>query len=565
MKKYIYLLPLLAIPAHGYPQSAVDALRLTQTDMKGTARFMGMGGAFGALGADLSTLSQNPAGIGVYRQQEIGFTLDLDCQKSKAESQGLSSSDSQTKFLLNNIGFVLTLRLPSNSVPNLNVGFTYNKDASFNRIYSGSIPHLTNSLSNYIASGTDGYSEGQLLGEDSEGTYDPYNPPSGVGQVPWLPILGYSSFLTSIKGNPDDNMYQGQWYEGKTAGSGSFAVQEQGGIDSYNLALGGNIANVVFWGMDFGFTHLNYTLTPSWSEDLTNAYVEGADGMEFIKADWKLGNYYNCTGNGFNYKLGLIFKPIQELRIGFAFHTPTWYSLTETFRAGISYRYNGEMLPSYKYTNDNMPATNDVNLRTPWKIIASVAGVIGNNLILSADYEWNGVDHMKYSVPNSNDYGYYDDPYDYPWYDPWYAPASGTRATGNNFIAADPFANTNQQIREYTRSTNTLRIGAEYRVTRQFSVRAGYSYVSSPVKESTRTSTVVTAGTIPNYRLDNSTNYLSFGLGYKIQKFYIDLAYVWKHMTSEYYAYSSAAGIAAQKADLTFDNHQVVLSAGFKF
>ncbi len=49
---------------------------------------MGMGGAFGALGGDLSTLSQNPAGIGVYRSNELGFTLDLDVQKSTSDARG---------------------------------------------------------------------------------------------------------------------------------------------------------------------------------------------------------------------------------------------------------------------------------------------------------------------------------------------------------------------------------------------------------------------------------------------------------------------------------------------
>ncbi|MBD5204411.1 MAG: TonB-dependent receptor, partial [Bacteroidales bacterium] len=75
-------------PFAGVGQTATDVIPLTQSDLKGTARFMSMGGAFGALGGDLSTLSQNPAGIGVYRSSELGFTLDLDCQRSSATSQG---------------------------------------------------------------------------------------------------------------------------------------------------------------------------------------------------------------------------------------------------------------------------------------------------------------------------------------------------------------------------------------------------------------------------------------------------------------------------------------------
>ncbi|MDE5773632.1 MAG: hypothetical protein K2H86_04155, partial [Muribaculaceae bacterium] len=84
MKRRIFIFTLSALSMSGsaLAQSAVDAYRIAQPDMKGTARFMSMGGAFGALGGDLSTLSQNPAGIGVYRNSEVGFTLDLDCQNS---------------------------------------------------------------------------------------------------------------------------------------------------------------------------------------------------------------------------------------------------------------------------------------------------------------------------------------------------------------------------------------------------------------------------------------------------------------------------------------------------
>ncbi len=67
-------------------QSAIDAYSLSQGDLRGTARFMSMAGAFGALGGDLSTLNQNPAGIGVYRSSEIGVTVDFDMQSMKTDN-----------------------------------------------------------------------------------------------------------------------------------------------------------------------------------------------------------------------------------------------------------------------------------------------------------------------------------------------------------------------------------------------------------------------------------------------------------------------------------------------
>lgn len=574
MNKSILILSLsLSTAGMAFGQGAVDAYRLSQPDMKGTARFMGMAGAFGALGGDLSTLSQNPAGIGVYRSNELGFSLNLDCQSSTSEAQGFKHDMSQTKFLLNNIGAVLTMRLPSETLPNLNFGFTYNKGASFNRIYGGNIPKLSNSLSNYIA----GISNGENLTENdlvSTENYDPYNPTDGGYPAPWISILGYDSYLISPTGSGENTRWYGQWGDG-TSGSGSFKVQEKGSVDEYNIAFGGNIMNVLYWGMDFDIVNLNYTMQSLWGENLENAYVPDKNN-ELVKesANWGLGNYYNVHGSGFNYKLGLILKPIQELRIGFAFHTPTWYNLTENFVGSVDYQYGSSESGSTS-TNGGYMAYNDMSFRTPWKIIASVAGVIGNNFILSMDYEWVAYNKMKFSAPGSyginDDWGY---DWDYGW--DWYAPGapSTTKAPTRSFgYDDDMYGATNGDIENYYQSTNTIRLGAEYRVTPAFSLRAGYSYTSSPVKQSVRDDkeVIYTAGTRPNYRFDNHTYYITCGAGYRYQNFYVDLAYVYKNISSQYHAYTPDINLDVNQAipspqsKVNLNNSQIVLSAGFRF
>lgn len=579
MKKLMITGAAVLFASSAFAQSAIDAYRLSQPDLKGTARYMSMAGAFGALGGDLSTISHNPGGIGVYRNSDVGFTLDLDCQNAESNSNGIKTSIDQTKFLLNNIGFVWTLKLPSSSCPNLNFGFTYNKTASFNRRYRGAI-NLTNSFSNYVAALTTmgGYVEGQLLG-DEYNNYDPYNPTDPNDAAPWMSILGYDGYLFSQAGTLSDGApnYVGQW-GGNTSGTGYFDVQESGGIDSYNIAFGGNISNIVFWGMDFDIAHINYSLTPQWTENLQNARV-GDDNGQFnlMSSLWSLNNYYNCSGTGFNYKLGFIVKPIQEIRLGFAFQTPTWYSLTETFSADLNYIYNQTDSGSVS-TNDGWPGYNNVNFKSPWKINASAAAVLFNRLIVSAEYEWTQFKKMKYSSPSYYGGGYdwypgdwYPDDY-YPWYDWYYS----TRATDYDpFISSDPHYYTNQDITEIYSNTNTLRLGAEFRILPQLSARVGYSFVSSPVNSKVKNSMITTAGTIPNYRFDNTTNYVTCGLGFRIKSFYVDLAYVYKHMDSEYHAYSplrlsgnsmqEQLNIASPVSSLSLNNSQVVLSAGFKF
>lgn len=561
-----------------FAQSAIEAINFSQPDMKGTARFMSMGGAFGALGADLSTLSQNPAGIGVYRRNDIGVTLDLDCQRSSADTPGAFSSNNQTKFLLNNAGAVFTLKLNSEKCPNINIGFTYNKNASFNRRYSGNFPHLNNSLSNYIA-GVTNYRETlpdgkpQSWTEDDLGTYDnfnPWNPNDGYPGAPWMSILAYRSYLITPMGNSDNPTWKGQWGS-NTTGDGTFDVTESGGIDSYNIALGGNISNVVFWGMDFDIQNFHFNQTSGWKENLTNAYVEGLNGnIDQIPAKWTLQNSYSAWGTGFNYKLGVIVKPIQELRIGFAFHTPTWYSLSEQYSGGIEYSYNNSY-NKYERYNDGVPATTNMNFRSPWRLIASAAGVIGGKFIISADYEWTAYKGMKFSEPSPSYYNNGGWDYDYWDWEYYYSPAKAKAKSNSNAISAinDPYYYSNSDIKDYTQSSNTIRIGAEYRVTSKFSVRAGYSFVSSPISLQARANdvTIYTSDTRPSYRFNDTTNYITCGLGYRGKIFYADAAYVFKHLSASYHAYPADPinPTYTPIADLSLDNHQIVLSMGLLF
>jgi hypothetical protein len=544
MKKYI-LLSLVLAPSILYAQSAIDGYQLSQPDLKGTARYMSMGGAFGALGGDMSVLSQNPGGIGVYRNSDFGFTVDLDCQNSSTKSQVFKTSENQTKFLLNSIGYVGTLKLANSVVPNVNFGFTYQKAASFNRKYSGYVSNLNNSLSNYIA-GVANTGGATIADLETDSSYDPYNPTDGGWEAPWITILGYDSYLINPTGSEDAPVWEGQWGSG-TSGSGYFNTQEKGGIDEYNLSIGGNFGNVVFWGMDFGITDLNYTSETLWGENLQDAYVVNSDNsLGQTTANWDLYNYHNVKGNGFNYKLGFIVKPVQELRLGFAFHTPTWYNIDEAFYGDVAYMYGNDIRKGTAYTNNGYDAYSSYNFRTPWRLIFSAAGVIGRQLIVSADYEWEPYSGMHYSRSSSWDYDYVSVPQMY-----------------------DEYADTNMDIKDYYQASHTLRVGAEYRVTPRLSVRAGYSYVSSPVTSAAKNNllTVYTAGTRPQYTWDNSTNYITCGIGYKYQKFYVDAAYVYKHRSSEYHAYTPdlSSNIASPEADLTTSNSQVVLTMGFKF
>ena len=175
--------------------------------------------------------------------------------------------------------------------------------------------------------------------------------------------------------------------------------------------------------------------------------------------------------------------------------------------------------------------------RTPWRLMAGVAGVIGKKGIISADYEYRPYDQMQVLDDNGVKY---DD------------------------VQGD--------IKTYYKNQSILRVGAEYRVTPNFSLRAGYSYMSSPFTQETYEGRemMYTSGpddteTQPSFTMDNATHYVTCGLGYHYKWFYADAAYVWRHRESHWAAYTGYDGNPAPMATLTDNNSQIVLSLGFKF
>ncbi|MDE5608065.1 MAG: hypothetical protein K2I64_03930 [Muribaculaceae bacterium] len=533
MKKSIFIAAFAAVPCLSFAQSAIDAYNISGSDLRGTARFMSMAGAFSALGGDLSTLNQNPAGLGVYRSSEIGITLDVNM------TSGPGNGSDKTHVYCNNFGYVGSTSLGNGAMPTFSWGATYSRVASFDRIYSGGFGALNSSMSNYIANFSAGYAP-SVLGED--GSYNPFQ----NSTADWLSIMAYNSYMINPTGYNDT--YNGLFTNG-TTGDAEFSVRERGYIDEYSINFGGNIMNTVYWGIGFGITDLSWTQEAFYDEQLTNArvYDDATGGTTNGDAYTTLSNFNHISGSGFNVKLGLIFKPINEFRLGIAVHTPTWYNLSQTYDAKTTYSYgydfNAAGYPTSSlegdYTSD--VAYFDWRLKSPWRLIVGGAGVIGGRFILSADYEYAAYNNMSMSAPNR-----------------W-----------NNYVSLD---DVNSDIKTYYQGSNTLRLGAEYRITPRFSVRAGYSYVSSNVKDNANNGAeyIYTSGTNPAYAFNKTSNYVTFGLGYRFGGFYVDAAYVHKNTNTTYHAYSPYADANSQwtfepYTDFSLKNNNIVLTLGYKF
>ncbi len=526
-------------------QSAFDAYTISQTDLKGTARFMSMAGAFGALGGDLSVLNQNPGGIGIYRSSDIGFTLDWNIKKTTAGDGAQSYNVKNTNFNFNNIGYIGAFRTHSDAMPNVNWGFTYNKAASFNRHYSGRISNIGTSMTNYVAGQANygGWTTGDL-----GAVQDGYNPYQDYPYPDWMSTLAYNSYLiNSLNGK---NNFAGLYQNG-TSGYGEFEVQESGQVNEYTISFGGNVYNTVYWGASIGITDVDYNLYSYYGESLNNAYVPYIDknnneNMADGYASWGMENQFRMSGTGVNFKLGVILKPINELRVGVAFHTPTFYSMKSEYIANTSFGFSPENqdlvlqnIDGSAWTDEGYTGVTYFDMQTPWKFIGSVAGVIGGRAILSLDYEHNVYPKMKVSYDGSED------------------------------------MQVSSYIKQYYKSSDIIRVGAEFKVTPSWSLRAGYSYQTSPYKEDIRDDrlNVATAGTTLSYTLDDNIQYFTAGTGYRYKAFYADFAFVHKNRSSEYYAfspdsYTDDSGphlLLPPKSKIKDSNNEIVFTLGFKF
>ncbi len=528
MKKKVItaLLGTLPMMLMAQSQSAMDAYQLSQSELRGTARFMSMAGAFGALGGDLSTLNQNPAGIGIYRSNELGLTLDLNLQSTKSEAMGASKSSEQTKFYCNNFGYVGAVNLDSEIMPTFSWGATYARTMSFDRVYRGGFHQLSNSMSNFIADFTtkNYYAPEELDAKGDDRWFD--NPYQG-SNAPWLSILAYNSYLiNSINGT---SQYEGLMGAG-TQGSAMYSIREKGYVDEYSLNFGGNIMNTVYWGIGFGITDMYYKQEAIYDEDLVGIPSQ-LPGESPYNGYYELKNESYITGTGFNFKAGLIFKPINEFRLGFAVHTPTYYDLRHETYGMVNYDF-GDGFYGTEYTDEGYITNYDSKMNTPWRIITSAAGVIGNKGIVSFDYEYVATNDMVVKD-----------------------------------VDGDNYEDIDNDIDNYYQASHIFRLGGEYRVTPQFSIRAGYSYKTSPVKSEAADNDeyIYTVGTNPSYNFDNTTQYITCGLGYRYKGFYADMAYVHKHRESTYHAFTNFDSYAAPQAKITDSNNSLVFSIGYKF
>ena len=339
MKKLLAVCGLMcALTANA--QDAYDVLRVMESDLNGTARFVGMGGAMGALGGDISVMGTNPAGIGIYRRNDFSLSFGVNNTGAESNFNGSSMTEDRTKASFDQIGFVYSHKVGNEtSLRFVNFGFNYHKSKDFNKIFS--MGGMLNGFSQswQMAHGMNWYNDKY----DSNGEYvvgysyiagseyfqklllDEKNPYKKYwGKLPVLGILGATTGLVD-------------WPEGETGFIGwdgysnNYYSEEKGGISQYDFNLAFNIEDRFYLGFTLGLYDMSYKRFTSYTEELNDDFGED-------NGYYTLDNVYSLEGTGADFKLGAIVRPFEEspFRIGLAIHTPTFYDISESYNATLT-------------------------------------------------------------------------------------------------------------------------------------------------------------------------------------------------------------------------------------
>ncbi len=519
----------------------------------GTARSMAMGNAFTALGADMISASLNPAGIGMYVDSDFSISAMMQFTKSPTPNSDAfypigtpkyeqHYQDHSERFGISSLGGVFTTYKSTGALTNINIGVVYNRIADFNRntlIASIGNPG-TESLANVFCtlSNIDG------LQTNADGTMN-----YGGDPFYWGAVLAYKNGLT----NKDD---QG-WFIDRISPDAEIdqysSVETRGSIGEYAITAGFNFMDIFYVGASLGIQSLNYSREVFYGEDYIypNGRPKGRpefDGdTDFMPYQTVYMNYVQRTrisGTGINFKLGVTARPAKWLRIGLAYHTPTFYD--------AALRYGGEMWSStysagdnpedydlgpngYMYDNVATPIWEDAGpyawkYRTPSRLLTGVAVTLAERVIISADYErsWYQSTRLQRS------------------------PIEHLNYTGFN--------------KEFFKGSNTLRLGAEANILPFLPVRVGYIWSGSTLREGYE-------DIIASHPMPTKQWYVTAGFGIKFgRSIYLDLAY--QYGTTNYSRYQTFYAIDSEDAeqniesrlfDTQTDRHIAVLTFGVRF
>jgi len=499
-------------------QTEIDALKYVQTDINGTARYMGMAGAFGALGGDASAIKDNPAGLGIYRKSELVGTMNVMMQNSTSNWNDKTAYGDLYKSGLNNLSLVLASSAwdsqnKTSGLLNSNWSFGYNRLKSFNRVANIKSAAINSSLTDFIGNFT-----GNTVYTDLDNTQNDYNP-FGNLSIPWLSVLAFDGRLIKDFVNTNNQIQWESFLNGGETVTPSYYLTEKGFIDEYSIGWAGNFSNKFYFGATANLQSINYIGISTYSE----LFGEGGG--------FDLKNTITSKGSGVNLNVGTIFRPTDFFRVGLSLHTPTFYAMTDKYFSTLN--YDTDVKNSISTPDDGY---NDFKIQGPMQVNVSAALIIGKKGVLSAQYDLSNYTATRLMDENGN---------------------------------KEDYTAENDGMKEMLNDVQTIKIGGEYKLTDNFSLRAGYAKMNSANKEEAQKYMISnTTRTDTEYFLHNGTNYLTAGFGYREAGWFIDFALMHKIVDEKFMSFNSnllAPAYAITPAKISTVTNNLVVTVGLKF
>ena len=460
-RNYALIVIMVLLPQLLLAQTFSDAFRMSYNQIQGTARSAGMGNAFGALGGDFTSLSINPAGSAVYQSGEFVITPGFYFNKSSITAGNNKFSDNDNGFTLNNVGAVGAFRTNRSEagIISINYGVGYNRLADYS----------SNAFANFGQS-SDSYLDVIANYATSENISNNYlNQKIGdIWYRDWPTKLAWDTYLidpdTDDQGNVIDGSYHNILYPGEKVDQRK-TYSQSGRLDEYLFNLSLNFNHKFYLGTTIGIHDMRYKRNTAYEEILTS------DNSSFNYYD----DYY-MEGYGFNFKIGAIYRPSSAIRLGLAFHTPTYYQIDEestlSMYSYLSQNYSAYGVNSYSY-----------DFNTPLKVVLSGAFVFAKKGLVSVDAEYMDYAGMRFRRGGSG---------------------------------SDNFNDLNSVMGDQFKSVVNLRVGAEYKLTEQFAIRGGYQNYGNPFKSELDQQSTLT----------DNVSVFSAGFGYTVNAFSLNVAYM---------------------------------------
>ncbi len=491
-------------------QETYENTKLIDNDLNGTARYVGMGGAMEALGADLSTIGTNPAGLGLFRKGKADLSFGLVNQTGMNKFNSLS----KINMSFDQIGVVFNLSKTPNA--SINIGFNYHKSRNFDQLLNAANT-LNNASQNKL---TYQKYRNQVFKERKDLTYSQLD-------ALYMDNLLYDNRTKKYYNFPATGYLYNQ--------------ENKGYIGEYDMNLSANLNDRVYLGLTMGIHDVHYKGYAEYTEN----FVPNANNIPGLT----LNDSREITGTGFDVKLGAIVRPMAEspFRLGAYIHTPVWYDLTTSNYTVLT---DGTARP-------NVGETYDFRVNTPWKFGLSAGTTLADRIALGATYEYAAYNAMQTRIKDGGTYDWY--------YGTYYESSHNDRAMNNH-------------TEDALKGQHTLKLGAEARITDHFSLRAGYNYLSAlykdaAVKDGSLNSPGTYYASSTSYVNWKDTNRFTFGLGWNVWRFNIDLAYQYSQQNGTFYPFMnyhegsvpSVEDNIANPTQVNNKQHQLLLTMGYKF